>query len=129
LDGALSTLGWWEMSLLMAGGLEPADLQGPSPPNPFRDSMKKPLLPTQGDVKKRNPGTTRGPPQTPRERAAGGSQRRSPEPRRCPPVGPVASPAANWGGLRAASSRTGPGRDTPACYWGVFWFQGYWLVT
>jgi len=26
LDGALSTLGWWEMSLLMAGGLEPDDL-------------------------------------------------------------------------------------------------------
>jgi len=26
LDGALSTLGWWEMSLLTAGGLEPDDL-------------------------------------------------------------------------------------------------------
>ena len=26
LDGALSTLGWWEMSLPMAGGLEPDDL-------------------------------------------------------------------------------------------------------
>jgi len=26
LDGALSTLGWWEMSLLMAGGLELDDL-------------------------------------------------------------------------------------------------------
>jgi len=26
LDGALSTLGWWNMSLLMAGGLEPDDL-------------------------------------------------------------------------------------------------------
>ena len=26
LDGALSTLGWWEMSLLMAGGLEPDEL-------------------------------------------------------------------------------------------------------
>jgi len=26
LDGALSNLGWWEMSLLMAGGLEPGDL-------------------------------------------------------------------------------------------------------
>jgi len=25
LDGALSTLGWWEMSLLTAGGLEPDD--------------------------------------------------------------------------------------------------------
>jgi len=26
LDGALRTLGWWKMSLLMAGGLEPDDL-------------------------------------------------------------------------------------------------------
>jgi len=26
LDGALSTLGWWNMSLLMAGGLEPDEL-------------------------------------------------------------------------------------------------------
>jgi len=26
LDGALSNLGWWEMSLLMAGGLELDDL-------------------------------------------------------------------------------------------------------
>ena len=26
LDGALSNLGWWTMSLLMAGGLEPEDL-------------------------------------------------------------------------------------------------------
>jgi len=26
LDGALSNLVWWEMSLLMAGGLEPDDL-------------------------------------------------------------------------------------------------------
>ena len=26
LDGALSNLGWWEMSLLMAGGVEPDDL-------------------------------------------------------------------------------------------------------
>jgi len=26
LDGALSTLGWWKISLLMAGGLEPDDL-------------------------------------------------------------------------------------------------------
>ena len=26
LDGALSTLIWWKMSLLMAGGLEPDDL-------------------------------------------------------------------------------------------------------
>jgi len=26
LDGALSTLGWWKMSLLMAAGLEPGEL-------------------------------------------------------------------------------------------------------
>jgi len=26
LDGALSALGWWKESLLMAGGLEPDDL-------------------------------------------------------------------------------------------------------
>ena len=26
LDGALTNLVWWEMSLLMAGGLEPDDL-------------------------------------------------------------------------------------------------------
>jgi len=26
LDGALSALGWWKMSLLMAGGLEPGEL-------------------------------------------------------------------------------------------------------
>jgi len=26
LDGALSSLVWWKMSLLMAGGLEPDDL-------------------------------------------------------------------------------------------------------
>jgi len=26
LDGALSNLVWWEMSLLMAGGLEPDEL-------------------------------------------------------------------------------------------------------
>jgi len=39
LDGALSTLGWWKMSLLMAGGLEPADLYGPFQPKPFYDSM------------------------------------------------------------------------------------------
>jgi len=26
LDGALSNLGWWKMSLLMAGGLEQDDL-------------------------------------------------------------------------------------------------------
>jgi len=35
LDGALSTLGWWKMFLLMAGGLEPDGLQGPSQPKPF----------------------------------------------------------------------------------------------
>jgi len=35
LDGALSTLGWWEMSLLMAGGLELDGLQGPFQPKPF----------------------------------------------------------------------------------------------
>jgi len=39
LDGALSTLGWWKMSLLMAGGLEPDDLEGPFQPKPFHDSM------------------------------------------------------------------------------------------
>jgi len=26
LDGALSNLGWWKISLLVAGGLEPDDL-------------------------------------------------------------------------------------------------------
>ena len=44
LDGALSTLGWWEMSLLMAGGLEPDDLQGPFQPKPFCEDMKKEFL-------------------------------------------------------------------------------------
>jgi len=39
LDGALSTLGWWKMSLLMAGGLEPDELWGPSQAKPFYDSM------------------------------------------------------------------------------------------
>ena len=39
LDGALSTLGWWKMSLLMAGGLEPDDLQSPFQPKPFYDSV------------------------------------------------------------------------------------------
>jgi len=29
LDGALSNLVWWKMSLLMAGGLEPHDLSNP----------------------------------------------------------------------------------------------------
>jgi len=39
LDGALSTLVWWKMSLLMAGGLEPGDLQGPFQPKPCYDSI------------------------------------------------------------------------------------------
>jgi len=39
LDGALSTLGWWKMSLFMARGLEPDDLRGPFQPKPFCDSM------------------------------------------------------------------------------------------
>jgi len=39
LDGALSSLVWWKMSLLMAGGVEPDDLQGPFQPKPFYDSM------------------------------------------------------------------------------------------
>jgi len=39
LDGALSTLGWWKVSLLMAGGVEPDDLQGPFQPKPVYDSM------------------------------------------------------------------------------------------
>jgi len=39
LDGAQSTLGWWKMSLLMAGGLEPDDLEGPFQPKPFYHSM------------------------------------------------------------------------------------------
>jgi len=30
LDGALSNLGWWKMSLLMAGGLEPDIFKVPS---------------------------------------------------------------------------------------------------
>jgi len=36
----LSNLVWWKMSLLMAGGLEPDDLQGPFQTLPFYDSMK-----------------------------------------------------------------------------------------
>jgi len=32
LDGALSNLVWWKVSLLMAGGLEPDDLKVPSNP-------------------------------------------------------------------------------------------------
>jgi len=39
LDGALSNLVWWKMSLLIAGGLEPGDLQGPFQPKPFYDSV------------------------------------------------------------------------------------------
>jgi len=39
LDGAVSTLVWWKMSLLMAGGLEPDDLYGPCQPKPFYDSI------------------------------------------------------------------------------------------
>jgi len=44
MDGALSTLGWGKMSLLMAGGLEPDELQGPCQPKPFCDSMIKVFL-------------------------------------------------------------------------------------
>jgi len=44
LDGALSNLGLWKMSLLMAGGLEPDDLQGPFQPLPFYDSSSVPNL-------------------------------------------------------------------------------------
>jgi len=43
LDGALSNLGWWKTSLLMAGGLEPYVLEGPFQPKPLYDSM---ILPT-----------------------------------------------------------------------------------
>jgi len=39
LDGALSTLGWWKMSLPMAGGLEPDGLQGPFQPKPLYGSQ------------------------------------------------------------------------------------------
>jgi len=39
LDGALSTLVWWKVSLLMAGGLETNDLSGPFQPKQFYDSM------------------------------------------------------------------------------------------
>jgi len=42
LDGALSNLGWWKMSLLMAGGLDPADLYGPFQPLSFYDSTQAP---------------------------------------------------------------------------------------
>ena len=38
LDGALGSLLWWEVSLLMAGGMEPGDPYGPCQPKPFCDS-------------------------------------------------------------------------------------------
>jgi len=41
LDGALSNLVYWEVSLLIAGGLELDDLKDPFQPKPFYDSMKK----------------------------------------------------------------------------------------
>jgi len=41
LDGALNSLGWWKMSLPMAGGLETGDLQGPFQPKPFYDSISR----------------------------------------------------------------------------------------
>ena len=41
LDGALRSLVWWKMSLLMAGGLEPGDLSGPFQPKPFYDSITR----------------------------------------------------------------------------------------
>jgi len=41
LDGALSTLGWWKVSLPMAGGLElgSLDLSAPFQPKPVGDFM------------------------------------------------------------------------------------------
>jgi len=39
LDGALSNLVQWQMSLLMAGGMEPDGLQGPFQRKTFYDSM------------------------------------------------------------------------------------------
>ena len=39
LDGVLRNLVNWKMSLFMAGGLEPDDLQGPFQPKPFYVSM------------------------------------------------------------------------------------------
>jgi len=41
LDGAWSTLGWWKMSLLMAGGMELNNLYGPFQPKPFCDSQHR----------------------------------------------------------------------------------------
>ena len=35
LDGALSNLGWWKVSLPMAGGLEQGDLEGLFQPKLF----------------------------------------------------------------------------------------------
>jgi len=50
LDGALSNLGWWKTSLLMAGGLEPVIFKVPS--NPYHSvilySLEKRRL--QGDL-------------------------------------------------------------------------------
>jgi len=39
LDGALSNLGWWKMSLPMAGGLDWMIFAGPFQLKPFYDSM------------------------------------------------------------------------------------------
>jgi len=39
LDGAVSNLDWWKISLLMTGGLEPDDLEGHFLPKPLYDSM------------------------------------------------------------------------------------------
>ena len=47
LDGALSNLVWWKMSLPTARGLEPDDLQGPFQPLPKYDSMILSRVPLQ----------------------------------------------------------------------------------
>ena len=39
LDGAVSNLGYWEVSLPIAGGLELGDTKGPFQPKPLFDSM------------------------------------------------------------------------------------------
>jgi len=39
LDGALSNLVWWKVSLPTAGDLERDDLQDPFQPKPFHDSV------------------------------------------------------------------------------------------
>jgi len=39
LDGALSNLVWWKVSLPMAGELKLDDLYGPFQPKPFYDSV------------------------------------------------------------------------------------------